>query len=195
MTGYPFRLLRMGDGRGCENVLSGEWQGLPVMEADYWYYTTSTDSNGTRTKHYHYYSIVIADMGLRSSYGSVQRETLMTKLADHVGLRDIEFESEDFNRTFNVKGEDKEYVFKVVDARMIRWLLSIGDAFGFEVQENALLVACKRRSPAELIPLLGAAKGFRDHVPRLVWNEYGTGTPPPPPLLAGEGPESERSST
>ena len=38
--GYDFPLLRAGDHCGYENVLAGRWQGLPVKEADYWWYTT-----------------------------------------------------------------------------------------------------------------------------------------------------------
>ena len=30
--------------------------------------------------------------------------------------------------------------------------------------------------PLELVPLFGTAKGFHDHIPRLVWTEYGTGS-------------------
>jgi hypothetical protein len=51
---YGFRLFGMGDGRGCENVLTGRWQDLPIKEADYWYYTKSTDSKGNTTKSYSY---------------------------------------------------------------------------------------------------------------------------------------------
>jgi hypothetical protein len=42
-----FRLFGEGNGRGCENVLSGRWRDQPVKEADYWYYTQTTTSKGT----------------------------------------------------------------------------------------------------------------------------------------------------
>src|SRR3990172_6322960 len=41
--GYPFALFQKGDGRGCENVMWGTWQGLPLREFDYWYYVKSKD--------------------------------------------------------------------------------------------------------------------------------------------------------
>src|SRR6266700_7215854 len=34
LIGYPFHLFSRGDGRGCENLLEGQWQGLPMREAD-----------------------------------------------------------------------------------------------------------------------------------------------------------------
>jgi hypothetical protein len=184
---YGFRLFGMGDGRGCENVLTGEWQGIPVKEADYWYYTKSTDSNGNTTKHYNYFSVVVADLALAVPYVSVRKESLFSRLADHVGLRDVDFESEQFNREFNVKGPDTEFVFKLIDARMMQWLMSTGGEFGFEIEGSNLLTFCKRRKPSGLIPLLGATKFFNDHIPRLVWNEYGNG--------AGAKPEETERST
>jgi hypothetical protein len=173
MVGFPFHLFSLGEGRGCENIMTGEWQGMPVKEADYWYYTQSTDSKGHTTKSYSYFSVVVADLTVEIPAISIQKESLFTKLADHLGFHDIDFESEDFNRKFQVKAKDKEFAFKLIDARMIEWLLGTGGAFGFEANGPWLLVYCKRRKPMELVPLFGTAKQFSDHVPSLVLNEFG----------------------
>ncbi len=174
-TSNDFRLFRQGEGRGCENVLTGTWQNMPVKLADYWYYTESTDSQGHRTKDYHRFSIVLADVSCRTPHVSVERESVFTKLADHMGFRDIDFESEAFNRAFNVKAPDKEFAFKLIDARMEQFLMDTGGDYGFEFSGPTMLVYCHRLRPSELVPLVGTAKGFVDHIPRLVWNEYGTG--------------------
>jgi hypothetical protein len=187
---YPFELFARGDGRGCENVLSGTWQGLIVKETDYWYYDESTDSKGNRTKSYHHFSALIIDLGLRGPYLTVAKENILTMLADHVGLKDIEFESEQFNREFNVKCADKEFAFKLIDARMEQFLLGTGGAFTVEFAGSSALVYCKRLSPLELVPLFGAAKGFVDHIPRLVWNEYGSGGGGPAGLAPPPGVEA-----
>jgi hypothetical protein len=47
LPAHDFGLLREGSRRGCQNVLSGRWQDLPVKEADYWYGTG--DASGNRT--------------------------------------------------------------------------------------------------------------------------------------------------
>ena len=170
---YGFHLFGMGDGRGCENVLSGAWQGLPVREADYWYYTESTDSHGTRTKSYSYFSVVVADLDCAVPRVSISRESLFTKLAEHLGFRDLDFESEEFNRMFKVTAQDPEFAYKLIDARMMNWLLSTGGPFGFEVLGPNLLVYTHKLRPTELIPLFGSAALFNDHIPRLVRTEYG----------------------
>jgi len=104
---HDFHLFRLGDGRGCENVVWGGWHGLSVKAAN--------------------------------------------------------------------------------DAPMMRWLLSTRGSFGFEVNGPTLLVWCGRLRPTGLVPLFGSAALFRDHIPRLVWNEYGTGSP--------ASPEGERSTS
>lgn len=177
LTSYPFRLFSEGDGRGCENVLTGTWQGMPAREADYWYYTDSTDSDGRTSRTYHRFSIVLADLAWSVPEASIQRETLLSRIGDHLGFHDIEFESEDFNRRFRVGSEDREFAFKLIDDRMMAWLLSKEGSFSFEVNGPNLLVWSGRLRPTGLIPLFGTAKAFVDHVPRLVWNEYGRGQP------------------
>jgi hypothetical protein len=188
---YPFHLFGLGDGRGCENVMTGTWRELPVKEADYWYYTESTDSKGHRTKSYHHFSVLVADIACVLPQVSLEKENLLSKLTEHLGFHDIEFESESFNRMFNVKAADRAFAFKLLDARMIRWMESLGGGFGFEVSGPNLLVWSGKRRASELIPLFGCAQMFCDHIPRLVWNEYGNGPARPD---APVGPE-ERSTT
>jgi hypothetical protein len=169
---YPFALLTKGDGRGSENVMWGTWQNMPVREFDYWYYDESTDSNGHRSRTYYRFSCAVTDIEAACSHLTIDRENLFTALADHIGLHDIEFESDDFNRAFNVKSKDRKFANDVVDARMMGWLLQADDAFHFEVCGTWLLAFSRKRRPAELIPLLGTLQQFRDHVPRVVYELY-----------------------
>src|SRR5437879_4335111 len=84
-----FRLFQQGDGRGCENVVWGAWQGLPVKEADYWYYTESTDSNGNRSKTYHYFTVALVDIDADVPYVRVEKENLLSVVTSHLGFHDI----------------------------------------------------------------------------------------------------------
>lgn len=181
-----FHLFSRGDGRGIENVVWGMWNDLPVKEADYWYYTESTDGKGHTTRSYSYFSVAVVEIECFLSQVAVTKENVFTRLADHMGFQDINFESEQFNRQFQVKSRDREFAFKLIDARMIQWLLSTGGRFSFETSGPNLLVYEKRQKrPQDLIPLLGTAKEFRDRIPRIVWSEYGT----------PRQPGNERSST
>ncbi len=168
----PFRLLSRGDGRGVENVMWGTWQQMPVREFDYWYYEESTDSKGHRSRTYHRFSCAVTELEAACSPITISRENLLTRLADAIGLDDLEFELEEFNRAFNVKAKDRRFAVALVDQRMMRYLLGTDPGFAFEVCGRWILCYGKRRRPTELIPLLGTLKGFRDHVPRVVFDLY-----------------------
>ncbi len=126
-------------------------------------------------------------------------QNLFTRIADHIGLRDIDFEMDEFNKAFNVKCKDRKFANDLIDQRMMRWLLAADGAFNFEVCNTWMLCFSKRRKPQELIPLLGTLKGFHDTVPRVVYELYGQGwetapqpeppaSPPPPPPVPPVGP-------
>ncbi len=169
-----FNLFSLGDGRGIENVMWGPWQGLPVKEADYWYYTESSDGKGNRSRTYHRFSVVIAELQCFLPQIAVTKENLLTRLADHLGFQDINFESEEFNREFQIKCRDREFAFKLIDARMIQWFLSTDGRFGVETNGQNVLVYTKAiRQPTELLPLFCTVKEFHDRIPRIVWSEYG----------------------
>jgi len=87
-------------------------------------------------------------------------------------LDDLELELEEFNRAFDVKAKDRRFAVALVDQRMMRFLLGTDPAFAFEACGRWLLCSSKRRRPSELVPLLGTLKGFRDHVPRVVFDLY-----------------------
>lgn len=51
------------------------------------------------------------------------RENVFTRLADSIGLPDIELELADFNRAFSVKCKDRKFANDFLDQRMMRLLL------------------------------------------------------------------------
>ncbi len=171
----PFALLQKGDGRGTGNVLWGSWQQIELREFDYWYYEESTDSEGHRTKTYYRFSCAATPIEAMCAHLTLDRENIFTRMADHMGLRDIEFESEEFNKAFNVKCKDKKFANDMVDERMMQWLVSADGAFQFEVSGSWMLCFSKKRGPSELIPLLGTLKQFHEQVPRVVYELYGPG--------------------
>lgn len=174
---YPMRLFSMGDGRGAENVVTGEWKGRRIIEADYWYYNESTDSKGHRTRSYSRFQIALVPIGAYLPKVQIGGENIFTRLADHMGMEDINFESEEFNRTFNVKSEDRKFAFTLIDARMMQWLLYVGKTYSLETSGSELLVYRRRSKPQEIPNLLDVADQTIDRIPRLVWEDYKAGTP------------------
>lgn len=181
----PFSLLTRGDGRGTENVIWGTWQGIDLREFDYWYYEESTDSEGRTSRTYYRFSCAVTELPVVGAALSLTRENVFSRLADHMGMHDLEFELEAFNKEFTVKCRDAKFATDVVDQRMMEWLLQCGGGWNFELSGSFLMCYSKRRRPTELVPLLGTLKAFRDHIPRVVYGLYGTGSPPPPPAVSG----------
>lgn len=173
---YNFPLLEMGRQRGCENVVWGEWKGVPFRETDYWYKEPGMSEDDM--DHYERWNAVIVDIPAYLPIVTIQRETASTRLADRLGFRDIQFESDEFNRAFRVTGEDKAFVFKLVDPRMMEWLLTTDPRFGFQFRGSATLVFSKRLRPDDLLPLIGTSKELYEHIPRLVWTDYASGPAP-----------------
>ena len=168
----PFDLFFRGDGRRFENVLYGTWQGVDIKEFDYSYYEKSEGSQGGG-KTWHHFSCVLLETDLSCPHLTIAPESFWTRLADGVGLRDIELELEEFNRAFNVRCNDRRFAVAVLDARMMRWLLEAGPGWSFELMGDSILCFSKRREPFELIPLLGSAKRFHESIPRVVRELYG----------------------
>lgn len=172
LVDLPFALFSKGDGRGCENVLSGSWRGAQVKAFDYWYYEKSTDSRGGSSRTYHRFSCALFPISAGCPHLTLQRENLLTRLADAVGFHDIEFESEEFNRAFQVKSSDRKFAYALIDARMMQWLIAGGGDCAYELAGPSVLCATRRLRPAAIEWLLGRAHDFADHVPSVVASLY-----------------------
>jgi hypothetical protein len=173
--GLPFALLQEGDERGTENVMWGTWQGMTLRGFDYWYCDESTDAKGHRSKTYHRFSCAVTEMAAACSPVRIVREDVLTRLADAIGLRDIAFELEEFNRAFNVTSKDPRFANALIDQRMMRFLIGTDRGFGFEACGPWLLCYSKRRRATDLIPLFGTLQRFRANVPQVVFSLYGVG--------------------
>jgi len=89
-----------------------------------------------------------------------------------VALDDLQFESEEFNRAFNVKGNDERFATAFLDARMMQWLLSGGRDHAFEVVGDTILVSHRRTEVAELPALMSTAAAFVEEIPLVVASLY-----------------------
>jgi hypothetical protein len=169
----PFELLGRGDGRGIENLLYGSWNGMPVHVFDYWYYE-ETSNGKTTSRTYSRFDVVVTAIDASCPHLTIAEENVLTRLADALALDDLQFESEAFNRAFNVKG-DHAFGVAFCDARMMDWLLARGGGHIFEAHGSRLLVACDRLDPTELSHLLQAARDWISQIPRVVFSLYAQG--------------------
>lgn len=173
-VGLPFALFRRGEGRKVENVLWGEWRGEECRAFDYWYYTESTDSKGNKSRTYHRFTCTLLEVDADFPALSIGRENVFTRLADGMGFRDIQFESPDFNRRFQVKAKDKRFAYELIDASLMQWMTGLQLPVMFEVVGRWTLAFVKKRFPPEgFVPVIEVARDFRRRIPRVAWSHYG----------------------
>ena len=174
LVSIPFALFSKGDGQGTENVLWGTHQGREIRVFDFWYFEESTDSEGHSSRTYNRFSCGLTSIQARCPHLQLGPEGFLSRLADHVGFRDIEFESEEFNRRFQISSEDRKFAYALIDPRMMEWLLG-AEELGYEVLDTFVLCSTGRLKPEEAPTLLTAIEEFCGHIPAVVSDLYPTG--------------------
>jgi hypothetical protein len=172
-TRVAFPLFRKGDGRGAENVVWRDHEdGRSFRAFDFWFYDESEDQYGRTSRSYHRYSCALAYMGSSWPELVITKEGLLEKAYSALGSGDIDFESEEFNRTFAVRCDDRRFASAFIDARMIELLLTTKGELSFALRGRWLLV-WRKPVPARLVPgMLVLAERFVEAIPRVVWDLY-----------------------
>ena len=167
--GEPFDT---GDNRRAINAVTGQFQGRPVIAFDYSYQTHTTDSEGRRQTTTHRFGIVAVQMPGALPHLQVEHEGIFGGvLANAVGFKDLQFESERFNRTFRVKGEDR-FGHAVITPRMMELLLARGE-IAWRFDGNTLIGwANGSHDPREILRRLDLLTQVIGQVPPYVWRDY-----------------------
>lgn len=177
LVDLPFSLFGRGDGHKVEDVLRGERDGCPVQVFDFEYYdeSSSTDSNGFthRNRTYHRYTCGLLTLPFAAPHLVLGQESFLTRLGRHVGFRDIELESNEFNNRYRVKCDDQRFAFSLIDARMMEWLLQFGGSVEtLEICGPWALVAVDRLRPGDWPTVIDFLHQLRAHVPNVVYTTY-----------------------
>jgi hypothetical protein len=174
----PFELFRWtrSSYAALDHVLWGTWNDLPCRLFDYAY---------TVSEH-HERRLSCALAALPGGWPTlvIRPESALTRLAGHIGLPGVELESEDFNRTFDVRSEDPRFANALVDARMMAWLLELGNGWGFEIRGTWILGYRDQVQPWELDGVLETVSAFIDRIPRAVGALFPEALPERPDVRA-----------
>ena len=155
-------------------------EGIPRLRAfDYWYYDERRDEYGNVRKTCYWHSCAIALVGGSWPLLTIEPETVLDRIGHHVGLPDIDLESEEFNRMFAVHCEDRRFATTLLDPQMMAVLMRTGGAVSFELRGRWLLVHVDRAASKLLPGLLKVAEDFVDAIPKVVWDLYPSPSPGP----------------
>jgi hypothetical protein len=167
LTRLGFALTGAMFGQKLENVMSGEWKEVRLKVADHSYRVTRHLWTLWRIRRWRRFSVALADLDAFIPQLSLTPRRFRDRLDG-----DIRFESEAFNRMFEVSTQHREFAFQFLDAPMMAFLLDAGPGFSFEVVGGQALVSCSRLPVTGLERLLDVAAGFHRRVPHLVRAEY-----------------------
>jgi hypothetical protein len=174
LLSLPFELFgRAATIRDLENVVSGSLRGNEVVLFDY-HYAQGEDAD---------FRFSCAMVPVPSTWPAflIRPESGLSRAARDVGLRDIETESEAFNRTFEVRCPDPRFALALLEPRMMEWLLGLGPRTGFEIWSGRMLCFVPQVQPWEIESVLRTALAFRERIPPVVSSLYpNVGTPPRP---------------
>ncbi len=141
---------------------------MDVKEFDYSYVPVSRLEGGDARR----FSCAIASVEAMCPALAVEPETFLTTIADRGTLRDVEFESERFNRIFRVRCANPEFAHALIDAQMMEWLMDLKDLWGFEVSGKLALAYAPREQPWEVATVLETLRGFIERIPSVVASKY-----------------------
>lgn len=163
--------LAQGDNRYAINLLSGIYQQNEILAFDYHYETHSTDSKGNRTTQHHWFSFFILILPVSFPELTIRREGFFTKIAEVFGYQDINFESAEFSKAFNVRSPDKKFAYDVCNALMMEYLLANRD-LSIEIENDVLSLAFTSRLSVEQIePNLQRLVEIRSRLPLYLFTQ------------------------
>lgn len=140
------------------------------------YKVQSSDSDGgSRTKTYHH-TCAMVTLPFHAPPTTIGREGLFSKLARAVGRRDIEVESDRFNKRFRVKGRDERFAVTLLDGETINWFLrehGFAASADYEMIGGQMLVEVTGKlDPGMMLDYLEWATTIPKHFPTVLQTLY-----------------------
>lgn len=166
-TRHPFG---QGRARRTSEVLRGRFQGRDALSFVYSWKTGSGKSESTHTAH-----VVALALPAYLPIVEVTPEGVLDRIATAVGVQDLRFESEAFNRAFRVQAYDERTAYAVIHPRLMERLLQ-PDARGEAWRTDGTWILSWRSGATDVDSLaarFGLLSAVVASVPRHVWQDHG----------------------
>jgi len=159
------------------NAIVGSRNGRDYYLFNYQYETesTRTDSEGrTQTDlTTHSFGVVAVRFPLNMQPMVIRHEGFFDKVAGALGFRDIQFESNEFNRRFKVGCPDEKFAFDILHPKAMEYLMALPERY-WQISGPFLLIYTNGDySVAEYDSIMHEIDGFLDLVPEYVKQDIG----------------------
>lgn len=138
------RPFGIGHSQSAEDVLSGALDGVSVLGFTYVYKVTRKNGKSTSTTTYRWQVCAIWLPAELPSMSIEDEGIFGGRVAGALGFRDVELESDDFNRRFRYKAADERYGSALMPPRMMELMLQ-GQTGSTRIQGQILYNAIERR--------------------------------------------------
>jgi len=114
-----FEPFGVGSARTVRNRIFGTWNGLDWEVFDYSYTISSGKSSTT-----YRYAIVAAQFNFVVPDIDIRRENFFDRVGSWMGLRDMQFESIEFNEAYHIKSHDEKRTYDLIHPEAIDYLMA-----------------------------------------------------------------------
>jgi hypothetical protein len=166
--GTPFG---QGHGKRAEHVLAGQHRGRPLVAFEYTYKEWRGNRDKRRTVTYTHTVVALGTPAARPTL-ELGRAGLGRKLLGLVGIRDLQLESDEFNKTFQIRTEDDRFAYAVLHPRTMEWMLADQRCreLPFRFERSDLVTWRQRSIDLEaVVGMLDYLCDVLDRVPTFVW--------------------------
>jgi uncharacterized protein DUF3137 len=136
-------------------------------------YITESGAGKDRTTTTHKYSVVALSTPSHRPTLELRREVVGRKLLGFVGMRDLQLESEEFDKAFLIKADNDRFAYDILHPPMMQWLLDDRRAMSslpFRFDGGSLVTWLDGQMDLERVTyLLDYLCDVLDRVPAFVW--------------------------
>ncbi|TCP50831.1 hypothetical protein EV191_10795 [Tamaricihabitans halophyticus] len=130
-----------------------------------------SDHKHSEWRYYHVYAV---SLPATRPFLEVSKEGLFRGVLDAVGIRDLQLESEEFNKTYKLKTDNNKFAYDILHPRMMEWMLNDGRVkkFGFTYQGNEIWTYRQGRFKLEdTTDYLDYLHRILERAPSFVWKD------------------------
>lgn len=160
-----------GSDRRANDVLTGTVNDKAAVAFTHHYRVTTGSGKDRQTSDY-YHRVFALTLPKRLPELQVGTEGFLSTIARAVGVHDIEFESEDFNRQYKVQADDRKFASDVINPQMMQLLMD-NQAPGFHIIDGRILyVESGRVELTEVESKLQYLDVLVGNIPPFVWDAH-----------------------
>ena len=164
----PLVFFDRGHSRKVSNVMYGRTPDGRDLRAFDYQYTTGSCKN----RRVYHFSCGLISTGAAWPQLTLGPEGFFDRVMDVIGGADIQFESEEFNRAWEVRSSDRRFASALIDPEMMLFLMEKAEGARVEVNGPWILFSGEQRDPESLPHAIASAEAFREGIPPVVWSLY-----------------------